>query len=249
MKARSFFTRSRIALALLLTATLALAAVCAPRLGLLGTAPVVMFPARDPHPRVAAVFLSGDMGFRFGMGVKVARAVAAKGVPVVGVSTPVVFAGRRTRAEADAVVAGAVRLALASTRAQKVVLMAQSYGSDILATAAPDLPADLRAHVITIDLTVPAQDVYFRADPVGLAYLGTPDARPLAKMRRLDWAPVVCIYGLKEHGSLCPALTGNPRVRVIGLSGDHYLDHDARRLIATTLAALHDVAPQTGLKP
>ncbi|GAB7552449.1 hypothetical protein NRB_19530 [Novosphingobium sp. 11B] len=239
--------RTRLAIELFALAALGLIALAAPVLGLLGTEPIVMFPAAEPHPRVAAVFLSGDMGFHFGMGEKVAAAVAAKGVPVVGVASPVVFATHRTRAEADAVVAGAVRLALTRTGASRVVLMGQSYGADILATTAPDLPPDLRARVLAIDLTVPAHDVYFRADPVGLAYLGKPDAHPLLAMRGVDWAPVVCVYGLEEKGSLCPSLAG--RARVIGLSGDHYLGHDAPRLIATTLRALHEVAPEAGLQP
>lgn len=237
--------RTRLTLGLSALVALGLAALAAPVLGLLGTEPIVLFPASGPHPRVAAVFLSGDMGFRFGMGEKVAAAIAAKGVPVVGVASPVVFAAHRSRTDADAVVAGAVRLALARTGASRVVLMGQSYGADILATTAPDLPPDLRTHILAIDLTVPARDVYFRADPVGLAYLGKPDARPLPAMRRIDWAPVVCVYGLEEKGSLCPSLEG--RAKVIGLTGDHYLNHDAPRLIGTTLRALHDVAPQAGL--
>jgi type IV secretory pathway VirJ component len=241
----------RLLAGLALVAALGLAAVNAPALHLLGSDPIRLFPAATPHsPRpgakLAAVFLSGDMGFHFGMGVEVAEAVAARGIPVVGVSSPVVFARHRTRAEADAVVAGAIRLALARSGAERVLLMGQSYGADVLATVAPDLPPDLRARIAAIDLTVPAQDVYFRADPSGLAYLGTPDARPLAAMRGLHWAPVVCVYGLAEKGSLCPALRGTS-ARVIGLTGNHYLNRDPARLIATTFAALRTAAPETGL--
>jgi type IV secretory pathway VirJ component len=236
----------RLSFLLLGVVVVALAAVNAPALHLLGSDPIRLFPAPARHPPVAAVFLSGDMGFRFGMGADVAEAVAARGIPVVGINSPAVFAAHRTRAEADAVVTGAIRLALARTGARKVLLMGQSYGADILATTAPDLPPDLRAKVVAIDLTVPAQDVYFRADPSGLAYLGRPDARPLQAMRRLDWAPVLCTYGLEEEGSLCPPLRGT-RARVIGLSGNHYLNRDPARLVASTFAALHALAPQTGL--
>ena len=130
---------------------------------------------------------------------------------------------------------------------QDLVAATGNMDADELADLAPDLPPDLRARVLAIDLTVPAHDVYFRADPVGLAYLGKPDAHPLLAMRGVDWAPVVCVYGLEEKGSLCPSLAG--RARVIGLSGAHYLGHDAPRLIATTLRALHEVAPEAGLQP
>jgi type IV secretory pathway VirJ component len=229
---------------------LALAAINAPALHLLGSDPIRLFPAENRHsparPKVAAVFLSGDMGFNFGMGTHIAEAVATRGVPVVGISSPVVFARHRTRAEADAVVEGAIRFALARTGAEKILLMGQSYGADIVATVAPDLPPDLRSRILAIDLTVPAQTVYFRADPSTLAYLGKPDARPMAALRALRWAPVVCVYGREEKDSLCPTLTG-AAARIVGLPGNHHLNHDRARVEATTLAALRAVAPQAGV--
>lgn len=230
----------------MLAAAAALVAVNAPALHLLGSKPIVLFPAVNARPQVAAVFLSGDMGFRFGMGADVAQALAERGVPVVGVSSPVVFASHRTRSEARDVVSGAIRLALARSGARRVLLMGQSYGADIVAAVVSDLPDDLRARIAAIDLTVPASDVYFRADPSGLAYLGEPDARPLKAMRALDWAPVICIYGEKEKNSLCPLLRGTG-ARVEGLPGNHYLRRDSKRLIATTLAALRSAVPEAGL--
>lgn len=231
-----------------LAGLVALAAIVthAPMLGLLGTQPIREFPAfrkeARAHPPLAAVFLSGDMGFHFGMSGDVAQALADHGIPVIGVTSPAVFAHQRSYPEAQAIVEGAIRLALARTGAQRVLLMGQSYGADIVATVAPELPPDLRAKVAAIDLTVPALDVYFRADPSGLAYLGKADAHPLAGVRAIDWAPVICVHGLGEPGSLCPALRGT-HVAVIGLPGDHHLNHDHVRVVATTLAALRAAVP------
>ncbi|HKT85641.1 MAG TPA: AcvB/VirJ family lysyl-phosphatidylglycerol hydrolase [Novosphingobium sp.] len=239
--------RQKLAIGVLIGAAMAIVAVNAPVLHLLGSRPIVFFPSKNPRPRVAAVFLSGDMGFGFGMGADVAEALAARGVPVVGVSSPVVFASHRTRAQARDVVTGAIRFALERTGAQRVVLMGQSYGADIVAAIAPDLPRGLLARVAAIDLTVPARDVYFRADPSSIAYLGAPDARPLQAIRALDWAPVICVYGVKEKDSLCPALRGSGAL-VQGLPGNHYLRRDSQRLVAATLAALHAAVPQAGLR-
>ncbi|AXB79290.1 AcvB/VirJ family lysyl-phosphatidylglycerol hydrolase [Novosphingobium sp. P6W] len=234
-------------LCLLVLAALAIAVTNAPALHLLGSEPVKMFPASGParagRLRLAAVFLSGDMGFKFGMGAHIAQAIADRGIPVVGINSPVVFAHHHSRTEADAVVAGAIRLALARTGADRILLMAQSYGADIVATAAPDLPPDLRARILAIDLTVPAQDVYFRADPSTLAYLGAPDARPLQALRAVHWAPVICVYGREETDSLCPGLTGTG-ARVIGLPGNHHLNHDRAGVIAATLGALRAAVPE-----
>lgn len=248
--ARFYKGRRWLVACLLVVAAIAGVLTNAPRLGLLGSDPIRMFPAPihapSGRPRLAAVFFSGDMGFHFGIGADVASAVAARGVPVLGVSSPVTFADRKTRAEAHDIVASAIRLALARTGADKVLLMGQSYGADIVATIAPGLPPDLRARIAAIDLTVPSRSVYFRADPSELAYLGAPDAQPLAGMRKLDWAPVVCVYGVEEPDSLCPSLSGTG-AQVFGLPGGHHLRRDEGQVIATTLAALRTAVPGAGL--
>lgn len=196
-------------------------------------------PGRRP---VAALFFSGDMGLRFGLGATVTQELAAHGVPVMGVNMPTLFGRQRTRAEVDAIIAGAVRAALTRAHAERVVLVGQSYGSDILATGAAALPADLRARVAGIVLVVPARTAYFRADPTNFAYQAAPDAQTADAMRPVDWTPVTCIYGAAERDSLCPLLHG-PGVRAIALPGGHYLRNDSDRLIAVILAALHSVIP------
>lgn len=237
-------SRRALAAVLAVVAVLGVAVTNAPRLGLLGVSPITMFPVAKPqaHPPLVAVFLSGDMGFHFGMGGKIVAALVEHDVPVVGVSTPVAFANHRSRAETDAIVANAIRYALENTGAQKIVLMGQSFGADIVSTVAPDLPADLRAHIVAVDLTVPAPDVFFRADPSTIAYMGTPDAYPLQPLRAMRGVPVVCVYGLEEKSSLCPGLRGTG-AQVIGLTGDHHLKHDPERLVSTTLAALRRALP------
>lgn len=202
-------------------------------------------PASAP---VAIAFFSGDMGFRFGMSGKVGKGLAARAIPVIGFSSPRYFGQHRSRAEADRIVADAVRLTLARTGAQRVVLMGQSYGADIVATTAPDLPPDLRARLAAVAMIVPAQTVYFRADPLGFAYHGEPDARPLDALLRFDSAPLVCIYGLEEKDSLCPPLTGTG-IHVAGLPGGHFLHHDADRLLVTLVTQLQAADPTIMAEP
>lgn len=227
------------ALVLGLAATLA---VFAPMLGLIDSQAVRMFGSGKPRPEVAAVYLSGDMGFRFGIGQKVASALAAHGIPVIGVSSAVAFASHRTRAESEAIVAGAIRTALEQTGARRIVLMGQSFGSDIVATVAPDLPPGLRTRIAAIVLVVPSRSVFFRVDPTTISYHGTPDADPTAGMRGVGWTPVVCIYGVAESNSLCPALSGTA-ARVIALPGGHFLHHDDERVISTIVNALRAADP------
>ncbi|MCJ2184627.1 virulence factor [Novosphingobium sp. 1949] len=243
----------RFAAALLLAlALLGALATQATRLGLLGTqAEQVFAPAPDaPRRALPVVMFSGDMGFHFGLSGDLARALAQRGFPVLGVSSPAAFGTHRSIGETRAIVIGALRRALAQNHARRLIVIGQSYGADILATVLPDLPADLRPRIAAIQLTVPARHVYFRADPTGLAYTGPADALPLARLRTLTYAPLICIHGLEEDDSLCPPLAGSG-ADVIALSGGHPLHHDGKRLLATTLAALRRADPRfnTALSP
>ncbi|MDJ0277846.1 AcvB/VirJ family lysyl-phosphatidylglycerol hydrolase [Sphingomonas sp. 2R-10] len=234
--------RRRIGIGALFAGLLVLLGLAAPALGLIDTRSLRLVESDRAHPPVVAVYVSGDMGLRFGLGSVVVPALAAHGIPVVGVSSPVNFGTRKTRAQVDAVIAGAIRTALARTGARRVILMGQSFGADMVSATAPDLPADLRARIAAISVVVPAQTVYFRSDPTGILYHGSPDARPAAALRALDWAPVVCIYGRDESDSLCPTLRGG-RAQVFALPGGHFLAHDDQLVIATILATLRTADP------
>lgn len=214
----------------------------APILHLIDNRAERIFAASGRRRDVAAAFISGDMGLAYGMGARTAPALAARGVPVLGLSSVVEFAHHHSRAEVDAVVARTIRETLAKTGARRVLLMGQSFGADIVATAAPDLPGDLRARVAAIVLVVPGTSAFFRADPSNLSYMGTPDAYPAATLRHLTYAPVICIYGTAERESLCPELAGT-RAQVIGLPGGHFLGGDDKRLVATMVGAIDRADP------
>lgn len=207
--------------------------------------PVHLYGVDPARPaRAVAVYFSSDMGLRLGMGAYVAPALAAHGLPVYGISSPAVFNRRRTQADVDTLLADSVRDALARSGAGRVVLMGQSFGSDVLVSALGSLPPELRARVAAIVLVVPARTIYFRADPLGLHYLGTPDADGDAAIKGMTWAPVVCIYGQSETDSLCPALLDKPGT-VIELPGGHFLDNDRARLVTTILDALEPIFRQS----
>ena len=232
----------RIVVWIAVVAAIALAiAAVAPRLGVFGDKPFLIYPAHGRKLPVAAVLMSGDIGFRGGMSAHVGKALAERGMTVVGVSSPVVFGRRRTPAEAFTVLQQAIRMAMKVSGARQVILVGQSYGADIMATVVPHLAPDLLARVPAIDLMVPGRDVYFRADPLGLEYLGAADAHPAAELRTMRGPPIICIYGVEETDSLCPLMAGS--ATIIGLPGNHHLHHDHVRLIAAAMGALHKLVP------
>jgi type IV secretory pathway VirJ component len=211
--------------------------------------PVHVYPAIGAHtaaPPLVVVNFSGDMGLRFLLGASTSRGLTEHGIPVVGITTPALFARHRTRGDLDAIVAEGVRTALARTGAKRAVVMGQSYGADIVQTGMADLPASLRPRVAAIVLILPGDTVFYRADPSGLLYdHGTPDSIGVTTGNRLDWTPVTCIYGLEETDSLCPLLK-QKTVRKVGMPGGHNIHHDADGLLAHVLTAIRAVAPDAG---
>ncbi len=205
--------------------------------------PVHVYPAIGMHaaaaPPIAVVNFSGDMGLRFLLGASTSRGLTEHGIPVVGITTPALFAQHRTRAELDAIVADGVRTALARTGAQRIVVMGQSYGADIVQTGLANLPPSLRARVAAIVLILPGETVFYRADPSGIVYRGTPDSIATTTANTLTWAPLTCIYGVEEIDSLCPKLRVSG-ARTIDMPGGHDIRHDADGLLAHVLTAIGD---------
>ncbi|WP_216072565.1 virulence factor, partial [Acinetobacter nosocomialis] len=68
------------------------------------------------------VLVSGDMGFKIGMGPDIAKRFAADGVPVVGVSSLAYFRQQRTPAEIQKLIADAAHIGLGEHRTQAVRL-------------------------------------------------------------------------------------------------------------------------------
>lgn len=195
-------------------------------------------PAADAGPgRPAIVMLSGDMGNRVGMTPKVAARLNARGYAVVTVNSLSFFSPRRTAAEAAALIAGAMHRAEALGRTREVVLIGQSFGADMLHAGLAEMPVAARAHVRAVVLVVPGHDIIFRASPIELAGLETPDALALPTASRLTWVPVTCIRGVREDNSLCPEMD-IPNLRKVDLPGGHRLNGDDAALTAAILPAI-----------
>ena len=204
---------------------LAVLCVVAGLAGFFDRDPVRVLPARGAKRPIAALYVSGDMGLRFGPN-----------------AYTTLFRFRRTHAEVDRIVADGIRDALVRTGAERLIVVGQSYGADILQTALADLPAGLRRRVAGVVLVVPGESVYFRADPSGLAYRGMPDSIGAATLDRIDWVPVTCIYGRDEVDSACPEVH-LPNARIVAMRGGHFLNNDRPALFAQILAAIRRVAP------
>lgn len=208
-------------------------------------------PTARPTPAKAhsvAIILSGDMGFRIGMGPEIATRLAADGIPVVGVNSLTYFRRERTPAEVEALIAGIIPRAMAFGRTDKVMLIGQSFGADMLQVGLVGLPPALRAKVRMVALVVPTATLTFRASPSELFNWGEPDAQAITTARELNWTPVTCIHGIEETGSLCPMLT-QPNVHVVALPGGHPLRRDVDAVHAVLSKAIDASAPTGMARP
>ena len=187
--------------------------------------------------RPAIVMLSGDMGNRTGMTPKIAARLHARGYAIVTVNSLTYFSSRRTAQDAAQLIRTAMARAMKLGKTGRVVLIGQSFGADMLHAGLAQLSADARRPIQAVVLVVPGEDIIFRASPIELAGLEIPDQRAWPTASQLNSAPVTCIHGADEAGSLCPELR-MPNVRRITLPGGHRLKSDDRALEAAILPAI-----------
>lgn len=212
-------------LILTLLVLVATVAACLVYGGYFDRTPFVYVPAARPGGRVAALIISSDMGFKFGSASKVAGWLAADGVPVVVVNSLAYFRHRRTPAEVEQLLDDAVRRTATFGHVDKVIVMGQSFGADMVPAGLANASPELRKKIAMVALVVPAKTISYRASPGGVFDWAETHAAALPIARRLDWAPLLCIYGQQESDSLCPLLPQD-NARKIAMPGGHFLNRD-----------------------
>lgn len=192
---------------------------------------------------LAAVYLSGDMGYRLGVGGTILRRLAADGIPVIGVNSVTFFRHRRTPAEVATMISEAARRALSFGHTDRLILIGHSFGADMFVAGLPWLPNVLRTKVSLVALVVPGRSIYYQVSPGEMFNRSKPDAQGIVTARLLTWAPTVCIYGQEEKDSLCPLLS-QPNVRKIELPGGHLLHRDGNAIYDAMISSLGKQNPQ-----
>lgn len=190
------------------------------------------------HERIAAVYFSGDIGYKMGMGRKIGNYLATDGIPVVAVNSLGFFRPHRSVAEVAELTARAIREALAFGHTDQVVLIGHSFGADALQAGLAQLPQDLRAKVRAVVLIVPTKDLFLRISPGEMLDLIEPDGKVLPTLTKLTWVPVTCIYGTKETESPCPQLI-SPNVQKAELPGGHALEWNIAKIHSVILHAIN----------
>jgi type IV secretory pathway VirJ component len=217
-------------------------------LGWFGGALFTDVPAAAARGPITVIFFSGDLGFKMGMGPKIAARLAARGIPVVGVNSLVFFNRRRSAAETAGLIEAAMAEAARRTGGGPVALVGQSFGADMLPIGLSALPPRARSRVALIALVVPGEKIQFVTSPADIFTFASAETSAVATAKMLDWAPLLCIQGMEETASLCPHL-GLPNLTRVALPGGHMLHYDVDRIAAVLAGAIGSVGAPSGPVP
>ncbi|HEX4964574.1 MAG TPA: AcvB/VirJ family lysyl-phosphatidylglycerol hydrolase [Thermoanaerobaculia bacterium] len=197
--------------------------------------PLVEVPAKgNAGGPLLAVIVSGDGGWA-GIDREVAGALAAKGIPVVGLNSLQYFWTARTPEVMSKDLERILRRYLAAWNRQEALLIGYSLGADVIPFAASRLPADLLGKVKLIALLGPSTKAEFEfhvSDWLGGASSGQPILPEVKKLG--GHPPVLCLHGAKEKDSLCPDVT--PALgKSVELPGSHHFGGDYEALASLIL--------------
>lgn len=217
------------------TSSLVSAAVPAGLSGL----PVIEVPAQPGgEPADAfAIIMSGDGGWA-GLDKDVAAALAAHGIPIVGLDSLRYFWSARTPEGLAADTDRMIRYYLAHLNKKRVLLIGYSQGADVLPFALNRLPPATRARVALAALMGMSEHALFEFHVSNWLSSGNSGPSTLPEVDRIVGPPVLCIYGEDEHDSLCPKLDPH-KVRVVKLKGGHHFNGDYAGLAQEILASAH----------
>ncbi|MCC4606538.1 AcvB/VirJ family lysyl-phosphatidylglycerol hydrolase [Xanthomonas campestris] len=208
--------------------------------GGLADLPVVELPAKpdgDSDDDTFVIFVSGDGGWA-GLDEEVADALAAQGIPVVGLDSLRYFWTERTPQGFATDLDRIARVYAQRWQRKRVVLIGFSQGADVLPAAINKLPAQTRQNIrMTALLSVgKLADYEFHVSN----WLGSDDEGvPIApEVQRLPASTTVCIYGQDDDDALCPSLPAQAATRV-ALPGDHHFKGDYATLAKVIMEQLH----------
>jgi type IV secretory pathway VirJ component len=200
--------------------------------------PLSLTPA-SPGP-LLAVLLTGDGGWAAG-DKSMAQALAQRGVAVAGLNSAKYLERARTPDEAASDLARIVRHFLEAWHRQRVVLIGYSRGADLIPFMVSRLPAELRDKIVLTALLGPGQWASFEFSLLDIARShARPDTFPVQpEVAKLRGSPVLCLYGSKDRGAICPSLAGAGLARAVEHPGGHRVSGgDGPALVDTILDAL-----------
>jgi type IV secretory pathway VirJ component len=208
----------------------------APPDGGLGDLPLIEVPvAAGADELPLAILLTGDGGWA-GLDKGVAAELAARGLPVVGLSTLKYYWQPRTPEQSAQDVARVMRHYLAAWKRTRVLLVGYSFGANVLPFIVNRLPADLRGQIAGVSLLGLDVNTSFEIRVAGWlpgSSIGEQPVRP--EIEKLQGVPTTCLYGEGEKHDPCAELAG-PTMNAREVGKGHHFSGDYAALAEAVLA-------------
>jgi type IV secretory pathway VirJ component len=182
-----------------------------------------------------AIVLSGDGGWA-GLDKDVAAALAATGIPVIGLDSLRYFWSARTPAGLAHDLDRMTEYYLKALGKQRVLLIGYSQGADVLPFAVNHLSAATRAHVALTAVMGMSEHALFEFHMTSWVSDDNSGPATLPEVDKISGIPLLCIYGEDETDTLCPKLDPH-KATIIKLKGGHHFDGDYANLAKIILAA------------
>jgi len=204
----------------------------------LGDLPVVDLPLPPNPTDYFAIVLSGDGGWA-SIDKQIGEELVKAGVPTVGFNSLQYFWIKRTPEESSADLERIIRHYQARFQRERLIVVGYSRGADVLPLMASRLPASLLAQVrlmAFLGLEHETNLEFRLGDWLAAQHDAAYKLRP--ELEKLAGHPMLCVYGSKEHDTLCPDLP--PALAdVVRLDGGHHFGGDFRGLAHLILAHVH----------
>jgi type IV secretory pathway VirJ component len=186
--------------------------------------PIVEVPAKpDAAPSDAfAILMSGDGGWA-GLDQDIAGALAAAGIPVVGLDSLRYYWSPRTPAGLAVDTDRMIRYYLARFAKRRVLLVGYSQGADVLPFAVNRLPPASRQAVALTAILGMSEHAVFEFHVSNWVSDDNSGPATLPEVNRITDIPVLCIYGEDESDSLCPKLDPKKFI-VVKVKGNHHFN-------------------------
>ena len=213
------------------------------------------------HDDVLAVFYSGDGGWR-DLDKEVGSRLAARGIPVLGISCLAYYWRNRSPEESAQDLDALITKYTAQWHKQKVWLIGFSFGADVVPTIVDKLSPANRARISQVVLLSPSHDVNFEVELEGYMtenWLKThtkalmewinpvPHFPALPRIDALqNKPPVICYYGHDDSDDTVCNDSHLPKwVKVYEMPGDHHFDYNYDGLATRMIGDLPSDQAQT----
>ncbi|MEO5890739.1 MAG: AcvB/VirJ family lysyl-phosphatidylglycerol hydrolase [Ferruginibacter sp.] len=202
-----------------------------------GQLPVNIVTAVTDTSKPMIMYITGDGGWnKFSKGLS--AEFAAKGYPVVALNSKEYFWKKKTAEQTSLDVANLIRTYQKTWSRKKIILVGYSFGADVMPFVFNQLPADLSAGVININLLSPSPNTDFEvhlAVMFGAGFTGGESV--VAAINKITAKPMTILFGKGEDDFPLTQLKIKNYTSIV-LDGGHHYDGDENKVCNTILQHL-----------